>query len=182
MLCVRLVEETCISVLAFGYFPHIEALGHHHHAHLVADIHLPGAGCVVRCANGIAPHLLEQAHLTPEGILIEGGTCGSHVVMETHAAEFALFSVEEESLLVIFCQPDAHLGLLPVTEFVVLMYFCDKGVEDRMLWAPQEGLVHVDGLDGLLEVFPQRFLALSCGLATCIQKCMCDRQFPVVCR
>ena len=62
MLCVRLVEETCISVLALGYFPHIEALCHHHHTHLVADIQLPRAGCVVRRAYGIAPHLLEQAH------------------------------------------------------------------------------------------------------------------------
>ena len=69
---IDLLEEAAVAVLALGIDPHVHRFGHDHHAHFVADIHLPGGGHVVRGADGIAAYLLEQSHLTTEGRLVEG--------------------------------------------------------------------------------------------------------------
>ncbi len=68
-----LVPQAVIAVLDLGIAPCVETLGHHHHAHRVAHLHLPGRGHVVAGADGIGTHLLEQAYLADESGLVEGG-------------------------------------------------------------------------------------------------------------
>ena len=47
ILVAPFLEEARIAILAFGIYPHVEALCHHHDAHRVADIHLHLARHVV---------------------------------------------------------------------------------------------------------------------------------------
>ena len=42
ILLSPLAEEAGIAVLAFRIEPHVERLGHHHHTHRVANLHLHG--------------------------------------------------------------------------------------------------------------------------------------------
>ena len=68
------VVETVVAVLHFGLFPGVEALGHDHHSHRVAHVHLHLRGHVVRGADGIGPHFLHQTYLTNERSLVDGGS------------------------------------------------------------------------------------------------------------
>ena len=67
-------EEACVAVFALGIYPHVEALGHDHHAQRVADVHLPLRRHVVRGAYGVASHLLHGLDLANEGGLVDGST------------------------------------------------------------------------------------------------------------
>ena len=75
------LEEGGIAVLAFGVYPHVETLGHHHHAERIAQLHLESGGHVVGGADGIASHLLHGLDLTDEGSLVFGSTERTEVVV-----------------------------------------------------------------------------------------------------
>ena len=94
-----LVEEAVVAVLAFGHVPLVEGLDHHHESHLVAQLDKLRVGHVVRGAYGVAPHILEQGELTSQRRPVHRGAQRAEVVVQTHAAELAHASVEEESLV-----------------------------------------------------------------------------------
>ena len=85
-----LVEEAGVAVLALGIDPHVETLGHDHHAQRVAEVHLQLGGHVVGGADGIAAHLFHRLDLTDEGGLVDGGAQRSEVVVQAEL-ETALF-------------------------------------------------------------------------------------------
>ena len=66
-----LVKEKVVPVFAFCLRPRIERFGHHHKAHLVANFQLLFARHIVRSANGVAAHLLQERQLASESIAVE---------------------------------------------------------------------------------------------------------------
>ena len=69
-----LAEEAGVAVLALGIDPHVEALGHHHHAQRVAHVHLHLARHIMSRTDGIAAHLLQYLYLADEGGFVDGST------------------------------------------------------------------------------------------------------------
>ena len=84
-----LPEEAGVAVLALWIDPHVEALGHDHHAERVAQVHLHLRGHVVGRADGIAAHGLQQLDLADEGGFVDGGTQEAEVVVQTDTLDFA---------------------------------------------------------------------------------------------
>ena len=85
-----LLEEPRIAVLALRIDPHIETLGHHHHTHRVADIHLHLTRHIVRRADGVAAHLLHRLDLAYQGGLVDGSTQGTQVVVQTDTLDLTV--------------------------------------------------------------------------------------------
>ena len=94
-----LVEEAGVAVLALRIAPHVERLGHDHHAQRVADIHLHLARHVVSRADGIAAHVLQDLDLADERGLVDGGTEGAEVMVQTDSAQLARLAVQLEAFL-----------------------------------------------------------------------------------
>ena len=94
-----LVEEACVAVLALRVAPHVERLGHDHHAQRVADVHLHLARHVVSRADGVAAHVLQNLDLADERGLVDGGTEGTEVMVQTDSAQLARLAVQLEAFL-----------------------------------------------------------------------------------
>ena len=91
------LEEAGIAVLALFVNPHVETLGHHHHAEGVIHLHLHLAGAVVGGADGIATHRLEQFHLTDEGGLVDCRSQHAKVVVQADSLELAGLAIQLET-------------------------------------------------------------------------------------
>ena len=94
-----IIEKTVVSVLTFRHVPFVERLDHHHHSELVAQLHEFRSRHVVRCAYGVAAHVLEHKDLMPQCRAVHGCAQRTEVVMVAHALELALPAVEEEALV-----------------------------------------------------------------------------------
>ena len=94
-----LVEEAGVAVLALRIAPHVEALGHDHHAQRVVDLHLHCRRHVVGRADGVAAHVFENLHLADERRLVDSGAERSEVVVEAYALELTAHAVELEAML-----------------------------------------------------------------------------------
>ena len=92
------VEEAGIAVLALGVQPHVEALGHHHHAQRVAHVHLQLARHVVRRADGVAAHVLQDLDLADNRSLVHRSTQGAEIVVQADTLQLARHAVQLESL------------------------------------------------------------------------------------
>ena len=141
VLIAPLVEEQRIAVPAFGVAPHVEALGHHHHAQRVAEVHLHGGGHVVRGPYRVASHLLEELYLPDEGGPAYCGAQGPEVVVQADASDLAALPVELKSELAAHADgPDAEAQVLGVDGPPVVFYPHLQRVEMRLLGRPQPGL------------------------------------------
>ena len=94
-----LVEESMVSVFAFCDVPFVEILAHDHEAHFVAEFYKLFCRHVVRGADGVAAHILEDGQLASDGSLVDCRSERAEIVMEAYSAELAAFSVEEEALV-----------------------------------------------------------------------------------
>ena len=94
-----LVEETMVSVPALCRIPLVEILQHHHEAHLVAKLDQLLGRHVVRSADRVAAHVLEDGELASDSSLVDRRSERTEVMMHAHSLEFAHLSVEEEALL-----------------------------------------------------------------------------------
>ena len=66
-----LVEESVVAVFAFGDVPFVEILAHHHKAHFVAELDQFFCRHIVRGADGVAAHILENCELAADGSFID---------------------------------------------------------------------------------------------------------------
>ena len=91
------VPQFAVAVAHFWFFPTVETLSHHHHAHTVAHLHLHGRWHVVAGANGIGTHILHDADLANDGGFVHGCAKRTEVVVQTHAFDFAGHAIELET-------------------------------------------------------------------------------------
>ncbi len=135
---IPIVKEARVAVLALGIHPHIEALGHDHHTQRVADIHLHLRGHVVRGTDGIATHILHHLDLTDEGSLVDGGSQGTEIVMQTNTLDFSRNAVELETTFLRNAD-GAYAELLSqlVHQSAILHIFDVGGIEIRRLRGPR---------------------------------------------
>ena len=123
-----------IRVVSFGQLPHVECLVHHHHAHLVAEVEQSRRGRIVRGADRVAAHLLQQRQLSPRDVPVEGRADRPQVVVHAHAPHLAMDAVQEEAPCGIKLRhADAVAELLP--EELEL-------VQRRVLWRPEPRILH----------------------------------------
>ena len=92
-----LAEESVVAVFAFGDVPFVEILAHHHEAHFVAEFDEFLCRHVVRGADCVASHILQNRELTTDGGFVYCGSERTEVVMKADSAELTAFAVEEES-------------------------------------------------------------------------------------
>ena len=133
-----LCKEACIPIFAFRINPHIEAFGHDHHSHGVANLHLPGRRHIVGRTNSIAAHILEDAQLAYECSLVDSSAKGPEIMMQAYPFNFAGNPIELEAML--FADGDcpyAHFRLVGVDESTILIKASRKRVEFRCLWRPK---------------------------------------------
>ena len=112
---VPLLEEPCISILAFRINPHIKAFGHDHHSHRVAYLHLPCRRHIMSRTDGVASHVLHYAQLSYERSLVDRCAQRSKVVVQAHPFYFTGHPIELEPIL--FTDGDcpyAHFRLVGV--------------------------------------------------------------------
>ena len=99
VLLPPLIKETGITILTLRIFPHVEALGHHHHTQRIANIHLHLTGHIVRCTNCIATHRLHHLDLSDKCTLVDGGTQRTKVVMQANTLNFARYAIKLETTI-----------------------------------------------------------------------------------
>ena len=117
-------EEAMVAVLAFGDIPFVEGLDHHHEAHLVAEFHELGRGHIVRGADGVAAHLLQERELVAQGGAVDRGAERAQVVVVAHALDLPQFSIQVESLLGDEIDgADTEAGLIFVDHLIVVSRF-----------------------------------------------------------
>ena len=80
------------------HLPLVERLGHHHQSQLVAEVQELRRGEVVRRANRVAAHLLQERQLPPRRVPVELRAEHPEVVMQANAADLAVNAVQEEAL------------------------------------------------------------------------------------
>ena len=152
-----LVEESVVSVLAFGDVPFVEVLAHDHESHLVAKLDQLFGRHVVRGAYRVAAHVLQHRELAADGSFIDSRSERTEVMVEADSAELALLSVEEESLvrdhlnrpetescadlvLQVLSVPYAYFRPVHVPVGVdrsACIDLCLSRIKDRVLWRPQ---------------------------------------------
>ena len=93
------IEEEVVAVGHLRALPAVEGFGHQHHAHFVAGFHQFGGRHVVRGADGVATHVLQDAHLAADAGLVGDAAQGAEVVVVAHALEDDAFTVQEEALV-----------------------------------------------------------------------------------
>ena len=142
LLC-PFVEEEVIAIGHFRAFPAVKGFGHQHHTHLVAGLHQFGGGHVVRGADGIAAHVLQDAYLSADAGYVGDAAQGAEVVVVAYAFEDCVFSVQEEAFVGDeLYGADAEAGGVLVLQRVALVDFGFSRVEGGTVRAPQGGLVH----------------------------------------
>ena len=95
---VPFVPQSSHAILHFGHAPFVERLVHHHEAHFVTQVEKPGRGKVVRCADCVTTHLLQERELTPRRLLLELRAEHAEIVMKAYAAHLPVLPVQEEPL------------------------------------------------------------------------------------
>ena len=137
-------EEPRIAVPALRVRPHVEALRHHEHPHLVADVHLPRRGHVVGRADRVAPHVLQEAHLAAERRAVERRAERAEVVVQAYAPELPHDAVEPEPLRRRRNRADAEARRAPVPDAPRHDELGDERVEVRRLGRPEARRRHVE--------------------------------------
>ncbi len=92
------LKESGIAVFAFWINPHVEALGHNHHAKRIAHVHLDLRWMVVRRANGIASHVLKLLDLPYDSRFIDRCAKRPKIMMQTNALYLATHAIELEAM------------------------------------------------------------------------------------
>ena len=157
-----LVEEAGVAVLALGIDPHVETLGHDHHAQRVAEVHLQLRGHVVGGADSIAPHLLHHLDLTDEGGFVDGGSEGAEVVVQTHALELARNAIELESAFLRATDGTDAEGLREGIERSFALLIADAGfIKIRCLGCPEVGVRYLERQFGGSEEIELAVVALG---------------------
>ena len=145
-----LLEEAGVAVLALGVDPHVERLGHDHHAQRVANLHLHLARHVVRCTDGIAAHVFHGLHLADEGGLVDGSTQRPEVVVQADALQFARLAIQLEAAFARHCDgANAHFFLDFIDGFAIFHQLHAQGVEVRRLRSPEQRAGHFERGAGL---------------------------------
>ncbi len=83
-----------VSVLILG--PAVECFVDDEHAVLIADVEQDGCGRVVRHADRVAAHFLQDAHLTLDSVAIRDRAQRSLVVVHAHALSFIISPFSEK--------------------------------------------------------------------------------------
>ena len=87
-----------VAVAALGAeCPVVEGLYHHHKAHLIAQLHEFGRRHVMRCAYGVAAHILEHLELMAYCRAVHGSSQRTEVVVIAHTAKFGHFAIKEKA-------------------------------------------------------------------------------------
>ena len=115
------VEEPVVAVLTLGDIPLVERLQHHHESQLVAEPDQFGRRHVVRSADGIAAHVLEDAQLPADGRFVHGGAERAEVVVQADAFDLPALPVQFEAAFGGHGNaPDAENRLVPVDFLLIL--------------------------------------------------------------
>ena len=130
-----------VVVVGFlGQLPGIEKLVQHQESHLVAEVQQFRGGRIVRSADGVAAHLLEDLELALDGAAVDGRTQCSEIVMVADSVELHLAAIEQETLFHIpFADADAETGLRPVVAVAGSQRGAER-IEMRRGEIPQGGL------------------------------------------
>ena len=89
------VEIEVITVLHLGGAPLVEGLHHHHQPHPVAQFDQLRSGDIMRRADGIGPHLLEDRQLPAQRTDVDRRAQRPEIVMQANTPELDRFAVEE---------------------------------------------------------------------------------------
>ena len=87
------VEIEMITVLHLGGAPLVEGLHHHHQPHPVAQFDQLRSGDIMRRADGIGPHLLEDRQLPAQRTDVDRRTQRPEIMMQANTPEFDRFAV-----------------------------------------------------------------------------------------
>ena len=93
------VEEARIVIPRLRLPPHVEGLVHHEDAHRVAEVQQLRRRGIVRRADGVQAHFLQDCELALERPAVDRGAEGAHVVVEACAQQLDVPPVEEEALV-----------------------------------------------------------------------------------
>ena len=161
---VPLVEIAGIIVSRLLLSPHIESLIHHNKAHPVAQVEQFRSGRIVRTADAVAAHLLQNLKLTLDSARIHGGSQASQVVVQAHAVDFCRLSVQDEAFLRVKAErTDSHRCLISVNATAAIHQFSHKSVQVRILYSPKLRSLHRQLLEKR-NIRPHTYLAQGIGL------------------
>ena len=147
---VPFIEVAGIVVRRLLLAPHVEGLIHHDEAHAVAEVQQLRCGRVVRTADAVAAHLLQNFQLTLQGTDIDGRTQATQVVVHADAVNLHRFPVERETFLRIKAEvAEAERGDIRVHHLTVGQQGGLHIIEVGTLHAPQFGRGDIRLLQGL---------------------------------
>ena len=133
-----LVVELVVSVGHLFRAPFVEGLHHQEHARLVAGPHQFGRRHVVRCAVGVAAHVLQQLQAVADGLFVDGRAQRSQVMMVARAPQHQLLAVEEKALVGDDLHgADAERRLIGVAQGSLVIHLRVRPVKMRMAAIPK---------------------------------------------
>ena len=143
-------EEAGVAILALGIDPHVETLGHDHHAHRVAHSHLHRRRHIVGRTDSVGTHLLHHAYLPDKGGLVFGSADWTEVVVQTDTLQLARNAVEPEAAVARNAHgADADTAGRPVNQTVAAQKTRLKRIEIRGLGRPQAGIGYLQRGSGI---------------------------------
>ena len=143
--CIK-IARVVVRRLAFP--PHIEGFVHDDEAHPITEVQELGRGRIVRAADAVAPHLLQDFQLPLDGARIDRRPQASEVVVHTYAINLRRLAIERESLGGIEREgAEAKRRLVGIDDALAsFQNRCLYRVEVRMLERPERRLLYVERL------------------------------------
>ena len=142
-----LAEETTVvvGVAVLALVPAVEDFLVHEHALLLADLDEGAGGRIVRGADGVATHLLEDAHLALDGGAGVHGAEGALVVVHADAMDLEVLTVEVEAVIGGVLNPAiAEGGVVGVHDLAVDDDLGAGHVEVGVVGIPESGVGSLD--------------------------------------
>ena len=132
-----------IIVGRFLFAPHVEGFILNNETHLVAQLKQLGCRWIVRGANGVAAHCLQNLQLTLQCPRVDGSTHSTQIVVVTYAQNFGRFAIQEKTFFGIkFKRSNAEICFILIDDLPVFAQFADGFVSDRIVDGPQVRMIH----------------------------------------
>ena len=145
-------KEGGVAVLLLGPGPGVGEFVHHQEAHAVAKVQEFRCRRVVAAADGVAAHFPEHLEAAGPGVVAPGGTKDAGIVVQAHALQEGLLSIEVEAVRAEFCAADPEGGFIGVAGTIGPLHHGARQVHLRFLRAPEAHVREVEGLDDFLAV------------------------------